>query len=71
MISQKKTLPNLINWGWSFFNSLRKTALFTTFGFYSGCKHKPSCSQYTFEQIKNKGLITGGLGGLKRILSCY
>lgn len=37
---------------------------------YGYCRFQPSCSQYTIDAIKKKGLIKGLLMGIKRILRC-
>jgi putative component of membrane protein insertase Oxa1/YidC/SpoIIIJ protein YidD len=44
--------------------------LISNFGVTSYCKHQPSCSHYTYQKIKQEGLLVGGLKGLKRILTC-
>lgn len=36
----------------------------------STCRYSPTCSQYTIEALKKRGLIVGGWLAIKRILSC-
>ena len=38
---------------------------------HGACKHTPSCSEYTKQQILNYGSFKGSLLGLRRILSCW
>ncbi len=52
------------------FVTIKHWFLISNFGVTSYCKHHPSCSRYTWNKIKEEGLITGGLKGLKRILTC-
>jgi putative component of membrane protein insertase Oxa1/YidC/SpoIIIJ protein YidD len=52
-------------------NYIKHWFLIVNFGTTNYCKHKPSCSQYTFNQIEEKGLIKGLIKGFKRVLSCY
>ena len=35
------------------------------------CRHIPSCSEYTFEAIKEHGAFNGIVLGAKRICSCH
>ncbi|HSW89515.1 MAG TPA: membrane protein insertion efficiency factor YidD [Patescibacteria group bacterium] len=44
--------------------------LISVFGWQSGCRHQPTCSQYTRTAIEKNGTIRGSLLGIKRILSC-
>ena len=37
----------------------------------SSCRYEPSCSQYTIEALKKRGVIVGLWLSLKRILSCH
>jgi putative membrane protein insertion efficiency factor len=37
----------------------------------SSCRYEPSCSQYTIEALKKRGLIVGLWLSLKRIFSCH
>jgi len=37
----------------------------------STCRYEPSCSQYTIEALKKRGLIVGLWLSLKRIFSCH
>ena len=37
----------------------------------STCRYLPTCSSYTIEALKKRGLIVGGWLSLKRILSCH
>ena len=36
----------------------------------SSCRYDPTCSQYTIEALRKRGLITGTWLSLKRIFSC-
>lgn len=38
--------------------------------FPASCKFYPSCSQYAIEALQQRGLITGSLLSIKRILKC-
>ncbi|OIO47677.1 MAG: membrane protein insertion efficiency factor YidD [Candidatus Portnoybacteria bacterium CG06_land_8_20_14_3_00_39_12] len=38
---------------------------------FAGCRHYPSCSQYTYNAIKNKGVVMGSWMGAKRVLGCF
>ena len=35
------------------------------------CRYDPTCSQYTIEALRKRGLITGTWLSLKRIFSCH
>ena len=37
----------------------------------STCRYEPSCSQYTIEALKKRGLLVGFWLSLKRISSCH
>jgi putative membrane protein insertion efficiency factor len=37
----------------------------------SSCRYEPSCSQYTIEALKKRGVIVGLWLSLKRIFSCH
>ena len=37
----------------------------------SSCRYEPSCSQYTVEALKKRGVIVGLWLSLKRIFSCH
>ena len=37
----------------------------------STCRYSPSCSNYTIEALKKRGLFVGGWLSLKRIFSCH
>ena len=37
----------------------------------SSCRYEPTCSQYTIEALKKRGLITGLWLSLKRIFTCH
>lgn len=43
----------------------------SVFGVVSECKHSPSCSEFTVEQIRRHGTIAGVVKGAKRIISCH
>lgn len=45
--------------------------LITVFGYHSVCKHRPTCSQFTLNAIKQDGTIIGLYKGLVRILRCW
>lgn len=44
--------------------------ILSVFGHVSRCRHDPTCSEHTIEQIRLHGTIAGIRLGLKRILSC-
>ena len=35
------------------------------------CRYEPTCSQYTIEALRKRGLITGLWLSLKRIFTCH
>lgn len=37
----------------------------------SSCRYDPTCSQYTIEALRKRGLIIGLWLSLKRIISCH
>ena len=37
----------------------------------STCRYTPTCSNYTIEALKKRGLFVGGWLSLKRIFSCH
>ena len=37
----------------------------------SSCRYDPTCSQYTIEALRKRGLITGLWLSLKRIFNCH
>ncbi|MDA9627373.1 membrane protein insertion efficiency factor YidD [Flavobacteriaceae bacterium] len=37
----------------------------------SSCRYEPSCSQYTIEALKKRGVIVGLWLSLKRIFTCH
>ena len=37
----------------------------------STCRYSPSCSNYSIEALKKRGLFVGGWLSIKRILSCH
>ena len=37
----------------------------------SSCRYEPTCSQYTMEALRKRGLITGLWLSLKRIFTCH
>ena len=36
-----------------------------------GCRYSPTCGDYTFEVLKNRGWIRGSFLAIKRVLSCH
>ncbi|NCO11914.1 MAG: hypothetical protein COZ34_00390 [Candidatus Pacebacteria bacterium CG_4_10_14_3_um_filter_34_15] len=56
---------------YQFFRTVRYNLLRSAFGIVVHCKHSPTCGTYAFKQIKEKGILIGGIKGLKRILSCW
>ena len=36
----------------------------------SGCRFKPTCSEYAYQAIEKYGIFTGSWLGLKRIIRC-
>lgn len=49
----------------------KHTVLISVFGFSSHCKHQPTCSEYFYQQINNRGTIGELLSAFKRILTCF
>ena len=44
----------------------------SVFNFYGyGCRFRPTCSEYTYQQIEKYGVIKGGWLGIKRIAKCH
>jgi len=37
----------------------------------AGCRFSPSCSEYTFSAIKEKGIVKGVICGIMRIARCH
>lgn len=37
---------------------------------YGFCRHEPTCSEYAKRSIEERGVLTGSLMSLKRILTC-
>jgi len=37
----------------------------------SSCRYEPTCSQYTIEALRKRGLITGLWLSLKRMFTCH
>ncbi len=56
---------------YQFFDSAKRTILYSAFGYQSVCKHRPTCSQYTIREIQKSGTITGLKRGLWRFLWCW
>lgn len=50
---------------------IKHQVFYAVFGYSPSCRQKPSCSQYTIEQIKKNGTIVGLLKGFGRALTCY
>ncbi|MDD4319417.1 MAG: membrane protein insertion efficiency factor YidD [Candidatus Peribacteraceae bacterium] len=38
---------------------------------YGYCRHDPTCSMYTLEQIRERGFVLGTLLGTMRVLTCH
>lgn len=38
---------------------------------HAGCRYYPSCSEYTYQSIDQKGLTNGVLMGFRRLLKCH
>lgn len=36
-----------------------------------GCRFHPTCSEYSYQAIKQYGILRGSFKGLKRILRCH
>jgi putative component of membrane protein insertase Oxa1/YidC/SpoIIIJ protein YidD len=49
---------------------IKRSLLMSVFGYQSICKHRPTCSQYTLQQVKKNGTITGLWRGFWRIIRC-
>jgi len=41
------------------------------FGPAGGCRFTPTCSQYALDAIRERGALTGGWLGIKRICRCH
>lgn len=39
-------------------------------GYKSYCKHSPTCSEYTIQQIQRHGTISGLAKGIRRLSTC-
>ena len=44
---------------------------FPVLKFLGGCRHNPTCSQYTHEAVKEKGALKVVWLGIKRISNCH
>ena len=42
----------------------------SAFGFHAKCKHTPSCSEFTLNEINKHGTIRGLTRGIRQIISC-
>lgn len=40
-------------------------------GIHSFCRYSPTCSVYTIEAIKKKGVVLGISSGIARVLTCH
>ena len=45
--------------------------VWTIFGFKFKCQQIPSCSEYTKQKIKTKGLVVGFYLGFSRMINCH
>jgi putative component of membrane protein insertase Oxa1/YidC/SpoIIIJ protein YidD len=54
-----------------FLREIKHQVFFSVFGYSASCHQKPSCSQYTVEQMKKNGTIVGLLKGMYRAVRCY
>ncbi len=48
-----------------------RTIFLSLFGISPSCRFKVSCSEYTAQQIKKDGTISGLNRGLQRFFSCH
>lgn len=55
----------------TFTQSFRHMFVLSGMGSVSYCKHSPTCSEYTFEKIKQDGYVLGTLKGAWRVLQCW
>ena len=44
--------------------------LFKFFKPFGQCKFYPSCSEYSYQSIKNRGIVQGGFAGFLRLIRC-
>lgn len=38
---------------------------------FETCRFQPTCSEYSYQAIKKRGLLKGGWLGLRRVLHCH
>ncbi len=50
---------------------MKHVVLMSLFGYHSVCRHRPTCSQYTLEQMQTSGTIVGLWRGLRRVAMCW
>ena len=49
----------------------KHNVLISIFGISSHCKHRPTCSEYFYQQLKKRGTIEGLFQAFKRLLTCW
>ncbi len=72
-MSLKKSKPTKLWLGklYQYLNLIKHNLITAGLGHTSYCKHTPSCSRYTANQIEKHGALKGCAKGLKRVLTCY
>lgn len=54
-----------------FLREMKHQIFWSVFGVSYSCHQKPSCSEYTIEEIKKNGTIIGLVKGFNRVLHCH